>query len=389
MKIFFSAGEASGDLHASHVIRQLKTLSPECEIRFLGGDLMTEAAGVAPEIHYSEMAFMGFGDVIAHLPQVLGNLSKAKKALRDFMPDMLVLVDYPGFNLRLASYAKSLGIKVDYFIPPKIWAWKEYRLRDMRKYIDRIFSILPFEKEWYAERGVDVEYVGNPSVEELRQALDGLPSRPDFPGIDHSRPVLALVPGSRRGEIRDNLPVMDAAARRMGNVNVLVAAAPSVPADYYRQYTSFPLVEGATLRLMASADAALVTSGTASLECAIARTPQIVCYRAVGWKWAHDLFSHILKIPYVSLPNLIHGPIDRLNRSEVNREASRTGVRGCVVPELLVHNCNADNIIRLLEPLMHDSPERTAQLRGYDEMMKRLRVATPTAETVARRLLDR
>lgn len=389
MKYFFSAGEASGDLHAAQVIEHLRALDPGAEIAFLGGDLMACAAGLPPVIHYDRMAYMGFKDVALHLGEVLGNLRTAKEAIRRMRPDRVVLVDYPGFNLKLAKYAKSLGIPVDYYIAPKLWAWKAWRIKALKRYTDRVFSILPFEPAWFGERGLRVEYVGNPSVEEVDRELAAMrASGDDFrrsAGLD-DRPILAIVAGSRRGEIADNLPVMDAVARRHPEMQAVVAGAPSIPLEYYRRFTSLPVVEGKTLRLMAAADAALVTSGTASLEAALAGVPQVVCYRAVGWKWAHDLFTHILKIPYVSLPNLIGGPIDRKTRAEVNREAALTGVRGCIVPELLVHNCTPDMADRLLGPLTHETPEREAQLGGYAEIRRRLHTDNSAAETVARRI---
>ncbi len=388
MRYFFSAGEASGDLHASHVIAALRRLDPGAGIAFLGGDAMAAAAWCEPLIHYRRMAYMGFVDVAAHLPEVLGNLRTARRAIREMRPDRVVLVDYPGFNLKLADYAHSLGIPVDYYIAPKLWAWKEYRLRKLRRVTDRVFSILPFEPAWFGERGLDVTYVGNPSVEEVERALAGMPEAGEFRarhGLD-PRPILALVPGSRRGEIKANLPVMDAVARMYPDVQPVVAGAPSIERDFYSRFTSFPVVEATTLQLMAQARASLVTSGTASLESALAGCPQVVCYRAVGWKWAADLFTHILKIPYVSLPNLIYGPIDRATRARVNREAARTGVRGCVVPEMLVHNCTPAMVARQLGPLLGDTPERRAQLDGYEVIRARLHTDVPAAETVARLL---
>lgn len=388
MKYFFSAGEASGDIHAAQVIRSLREHDPEAEITFLGGDEMAAATGHAPLIHYRRMAYMGFIDVARHLPQVLGNLATAKKAIAAMCPDAVVLVDYPGFNLKLAEYAHSLGIPVHYYIAPKLWAWKEYRIKKLRKYVDRIYSILPFEPEWFGERGVKVEYVGNPSVEEVDAALKGLPSREEFNriyGLDR-RPILALVPGSRIGEIKANLPVMDAVARRHPEMQAVVAGAPSISPEVYRQYTSLPVVHATTLQLMSYARAALVTSGTASLESALAGAPQVVCYRAVGWKWAHDLFMHILKIPYCSLPNLITGRIDRQARDEVNREAVKSGVRGWIIPEMLVHNCTPDTVDAQLAPLLGDTPQREAQLEGYRQVRQRLATTRSAAATVARRI---
>lgn len=388
MHYFISAGEASGDIHAAGVIAELRRIDPEAKFTFLGGDAMASAAGCEPLIHYRRMAYMGFIDVARHLPEVLGNLRTARNAIAGMRPDRVVLVDYPGFNLKLAAYAHSLGIPVDYYIAPKLWAWKEYRLKALRRVTDRVFSILPFEPDWFGERGLDVEYVGNPSVEEVGRALASVPSAASFRtvhGLDE-RPILAIVPGSRRGEISANLPVMDAVARRHPDMQPVVAGAPSVDDGVYRRYTDFPIVHDSTLTLMARSHAALVTSGTASLEAALAGCPQVVCYRAVGWKWAADLFTHILKIPYVSLPNLIHGPIDRATRAAVNREAARTGVRGCVVPELLVHNCTPDMVDAALTPLLTDTPERARQLEGYDTIRTRLHTDYPAATSVAQRL---
>ena len=385
MRYFFSAGEASGDLHAAQVICELRDIQPDAEITFLGGDEMAAAAGTQPLIHYRRMAYMGFIDVARHLPEVLGNLATAKKAIAESRPDAVVLVDYPGFNLKLAEYASSLGIPVHYYIAPKLWAWKEYRIKKLRRYVDRLYSILPFEPEWFGERGVKAEYVGNPSVEEVEAAIGDMPSREEFErqyGFD-SRPILALVPGSRVGEIKANLPVMDAVARRHPEMQAVVAGAPSIDPEVYRQFTQFPVVESTTLRLMSHARAALVTSGTASLESALAGAPQVVCYRAVGWKWAHDLFMHIPKIPYCSLPNLITGRIDRKAREEVNREATRTGVRGWIVPEMLVHNCTPDTVDAQLTPLLAETSERDAQLKGYEEVRRRLHTSASAARTVA------
>lgn len=388
MKYFFSAGEASGDVHAAQVIRELRQLDPQAEIIFLGGDEMAEASGHEPLIHYRRMAYMGFIDVARHLPEVLGNLSAAKRAIADMRPDAVVLVDYPGFNLKLAEYAHSLGIPVHYYIAPKLWAWKEYRIKKLRRYVDRLYSILPFEPQWFGERGVKAEYVGNPSVEEVEQVLSALPPREEFAALHNlnARPILALVPGSRMGEIKANLPVMDAVARRHPEMQVVVAGAPSIDVEVYRQFTEFPVIHASTLQLMSYARGALVTSGTASLESALAGAPQVVCYRAVGWKWAHDLFMHILKIPYCSLPNLVTGRIDRKAREEVNREAVKTGVRGWIIPEMLVHNCTPEAVDAQLTPLLADTAARKAQLEGYEQVKERLFTSTSAAKTVARNI---
>ena len=391
MKYFFSAGEASGDVHAAQVIKELLRLDPDAEICFLGGDRMAEAAGKAPLIHFSRMAFMGFIDVAAHLPEVMGNFKTAKEAIRTMRPDAVILVDYPGFNLTLAKYAKGLGIKVFYYIAPKLWAWKSYRIKQIKCYVDEVFSILPFEPAWFGERGVNVTYVGNPSVEEVEEAIKSLPPRGEFlsrHGLT-DRPILALVPGSRVGEIKANLPVMDAVARRHPDLQTVVAGAPSLKKDFYARFTDFPVIDAATLGLMADSRVALVTSGTASLECALTGCPQVVCYRAVGWKWAHDIFVHILKIPYVSLPNLVGGKIDRETRRKVNEDSAKSGVRGCIVPEMLVHNCTPDNVDRQLSLIIPDGAPREAQLEGYARIRQILHTPTPAAANVARLIVNK
>lgn len=385
MRYFVSAGEASGDLHGGALLEAIGKLDAGAEFVFLGGDEMARSAGHEPLVHYREMAYMGFSEVLRNLGKVLGNLKRAKEEIARFRPDAVILIDYPSFNLKLARYAYGLGIPVYYYISPKIWAWKEWRVKDIRRYCRKVLSILPFEVEFYGKHGMAVQYVGNPSVEEVKSAIDSMPSRQEFErlhGLD-SRPILAIVPGSRMGEIKANLPVMDAVARMHPELQAVVAGAPAIDADVYRQFTGFPVVEATTLQLMSHARAALVTSGTASLESALAGAPQVVCYRAVGWKWAHDLFMHILKIPYCSLPNLITGRIDRQARDEVNREAVKTGVRGWIIPEMLVHNCTPEAVDAQLSPLLQDTPERAAQLRGYDEVKQRLFTSASAARTVA------
>ena len=389
MRYFFVAGEASGDVHAAGVIRHLRELDPEAEFQFLGGDEMAAAAGKEPLIHYNRMAYMGFVAVALHLREVLGNLKKAKQAIADFKPDALVLIDYPGFNLKLATYAKGLGIPVHYYIAPKLWAWKEYRIKKMRTDVDHIYSILPFEEEWFGERDCHVDYVGNPSVEEVNRALQSQPSAEEFRrihGLD-SREILAIVPGSRRGEISQNLPVMAEVAKRHPEFQPVIAGAPSIPREFYEQFTEIKVIDAATLQLMAQAKGALVTSGTASLECALAGTPQVVCYRTMGKKIVHKVFERILKIPYVSLPNLIACPTDRGERDRVNREVDATGVRMGIVPEMLAHHCNPDEVDRQLTPLLSDTPERKAQLEGYERVRERLHTTDSAARSVAERIV--
>ena len=210
MKYFLSVGEASGDIHAAALISAIRETDCDAKFAYLGGDLMHNASETAPVIHYREMAYMGFSEVIKHLPQVLGNLKRAKKAITDFKPDALILVDYPSFNLKLARHAYSMGIPVYYYISPKVWAWKEYRVKDIKRYVRQLFSILPFEIEFYRKHNYDITYVGNPSVEEIELRAKNTPDRPTFLSTHNlpDRPLLALIPGSRQGEIRNNLPIM-------------------------------------------------------------------------------------------------------------------------------------------------------------------------------------
>lgn len=353
------AGEASGDLHASNLISSLKTIDPEAEFRFFGGDLMAKAARKNPDVHYEMMNVMGFSEVLRKLPTLWKNLRTAKRLIDTFRPDVLILVDYPSFNLKLAKYAHNKGIKVDYFISPKVWAWKEYRVKSIKKYVDNLYSILPFEVGFFKKHGYKVTYVGNPSVQEIDYALGHLPPRRHFverQGFeDKEKPIIALLPGSRKGEIRNNLPLMIAAAKRFPDFQYAVAAAPAVPEKFYREIAQDPglqVVFGATPTLLKYSQAAVVTSGTATLETALIGTPQVVCYRGNGKKLTYKLMEKLLKVKYISLPNLI--------------------INNSVVPELLLHNCTPATIARELSPLLQASPKREWQISGYKNLKRRL-----------------
>lgn len=359
MKIMIIAGEASGDLHASYLIKSLLKEKGDVEIRFFGGDLMEAAAGHAPDLHYRELNVMGFVEVARHLPAIMRNLKLAKDILRRWRPDLLILVDFPGFNLRLAKYAHKIGVRCEYYISPKIWAWKEWRIRTIRKCISRIYSILPFEPDFYKARGYkDDIYVGNPSVQEIEHIMNHISPLRHFKerqGITDDRPIIALLPGSRRSEIKANLPLMIAAARRYPEFQYVVAAASAIPEVYYREVAQDPglkVVFGGAMTLVKYSQAALVTSGTATLETALVGTPQVVCYRANGKRWTYNIMEKLLHVKYVSLPNLIVG----------NR----------VVPELLLHNCTTENIARELSPLLQSSPKREWQINGYKMMRRKL-----------------
>lgn len=370
MKYFLIAGEASGDLHASHLIESIKQIDAEAEFRFLGGDLMAAQAGVQPIIHYRDMAYMGFADVVRHLGKILGFLGTARRSIDEWHPGHVILIDYPSFNLKVAKYAHNLGIPVHYFISPKVWVWKEWRVKDIRRYVDHMYCILPFEPDWYQEHGYKATYVGNPTVQEVAQA-----SR-DFPDFDRfigefglsGKPIIALVPGSRVREIRDNLPLMLQAAARHPEYQPVIAGAPSIADSLYRDVMgkmAVPVLRDATYPLVHHARAALVTSGTATLETALLGTPQVACYRFNGSKWSYNFYRRLLTGKYVTLPNLITDEP--------------------VIPELLMHLCTVDSIDGHLTALLGDTPERTAMLDGYRRLAERL--GTDVCTMTAARLI--
>ncbi len=370
MKYFLIAGEASGDLHASHLIESIKQIDAEAEFRFLGGDLMAAQAGAQPIIHYRDMAYMGFADVVRHLGKILGFLGTARRSIDEWRPGHVILIDYPSFNLKVAKYAHNLGIPVHYFISPKVWVWKEWRVKDIRRYVDHMYCILPFEPDWYQEHGYKATYVGNPTVQEVAQA-----SR-DFPDFDRfigefglsGKPIIALVPGSRVREIRDNLPLMLQAAARHPEYQPVIAGAPSIDDSLYRDVMgnqAVPVLRDATYPLVHHARAALVTSGTATLETALLGTPQVACYRFNGSKWSYNFYRRLLTGKYVTLPNLITDEP--------------------VIPELLMHLCTVDSIDGHLTALLGDTPERTAMLDGYRRLAERL--GTDVCTMTAARLI--
>ena len=366
MKYFLIAGEASGDLHASHLMASIKHEDQQAEFRFLGGDLMEAQAGVPPIIHYRDMAYMGFMDVVKHLGKILGFLGTARRAIDEWQPEALILVDYPSFNLKVAKYAHNLGIPVHYFISPKVWVWKEWRVKDIRRYVDHMYCILPFEPDWYQERGYKATYVGNPTVQEVAQASKDFPDFVHF--IDQNglsdRPIIAVLPGSRVREIRDNLPLMLEASARHPEYQVVIAGAPSITDELYHDVLggkSVPVLRDATYPLVHHARVALVTSGTATLETALLGTPQVACYRFNGSKWSYNFYRRLLSGKYVTLPNLITDEP--------------------VIPELLMHLCTVESIDEHLTELLGDTPGRAAMLDGYKRLADRLgtNVCTATA----------
>ena len=353
MKYYLIAGEASGDLHASRLMRSLKAHDAEAEFRFYGGDLMQAEGGTLVK-HYSELAYMGFVPVLLHLPTILRNMRQCKEDIRRWMPDVVILVDYPGFNLKIADYVKHHSIcPVYYYISPKIWAWKEYRIKDIKRNVDGLFSILPFEVDFFEKKHhYPIHYVGNPTADEVKEWRLTPPSQG---GDGGGSPVIALLAGSRKQEIKDNLPTMIKAAQKFEkDYELVLAGAPSIDEAYYQRFlegTNVRLVKNQTYDVLSKAHAALVTSGTATLETALFGVPQVVCYETplpwlIGW-----LRKKLLKVKYVSLVNLI-----------ADRE---------VVTELVADTFSQANIEHELE-LILDGPARQQMLEGYEEVWQRL-----------------
>lgn len=357
MKIFLIAGEASGDLHAAHLMRAIKQMQPDVEFRFYGGDEM-QAVGGTLLCHYRELAYMGFVQVALHLRTILRGMAQCKREIAEWKPDALILVDYPGFNLKMARFAKENAIcPVFYYISPKIWAWKEHRIHAIRRDVDRLFSILPFEVDFFeGKHHYPISYVGNPSVDEV-SAFIVAQGAPKSDGQ-----TIALLPGSRRQEIVDNLSrMLQAALPFATNYKLVIAKAPAIELDFYERIiqasgidaSRVQMVSGQTYALLSHATAALVTSGTATLETALFRVPQVVCYYIrCGW-FVSRVRPYFLKVPFISLVNLIAG-----------RE---------VVPELVADGMCVENVrAHLAQLLPADAPARLAQLKGYEEMAKRL-----------------
>lgn len=373
MKYFIIAGEASGDIHGSALIDALKKHDNNAQVEFLGGDLMARSAGHQPLIHYRDMAFMGFIEVIKHLRSILGFMKKAKNAMTATRPDALILIDYPSFNLKIAKWAHNQGIPIFYFISPKVWAWKEYRVKSIKLYVDRVFSILPFETEFYRKHDYEVEYVGNPTVKEIDAALSSMRDSKHFcleNGLDHTKPIIAIVPGSRRKEIRDNLPTMLAAASRHSDCQPVIAGAPSIDTVLYQQVMSdvnVPVLRDQTFELVRHARVALVTSGTATLETALLGTPQVACFRMNGSKRVYKFYRKLIKGKYVTLPNLIDD--------------------SPIIPELLLHMCTVESVDDWLCKLLTDSAERQAMIEGYKRIAEKLTKKDCTA-TTAQRIIE-
>ncbi len=350
MKYYIIAGEASGDLHGSNLMRGLKNEDPDSEFRFWGGDLMSSVGGTLVR-HYRETAIMGFVEVVKQLDKVLGNLSFCKKDLLSHRPDVLILIDYPGFNFRMAKFARKHGIKVFYYIAPKVWAWKESRVKRLQKDIDKLFTIFPFEIEYFRKWNIEPIYCGNPLIDSIELGLDSEMAR-NFANR-HSlgeKESIAILPGSRRGEIEFLLPRYREVIKRLGDkYNYLVAAAPSIEDSLYEKYLlgcNVKIIRGETYPLLKNSTAALIASGTASLEAALIGTPQVVGYG--GNPLSYQIAKRLVKVNYISLGNLI---LDRL-----------------AFKELIQNDCNPDTLLQEVERILNDSDYREEMIASYSEI---------------------
>lgn len=359
MKYYLIAGEASGDLHASRLMHELKHQDPKAEFRYYGGDAM-QAEGGTLVCHYSKLAYMGFVQVVLHLREIMCGMKQCKKDISDFQPDAVILIDYPGFNLDIAKWAKkNLSAKVVYYISPKIWAWKEYRIKDIKKNVDLMLSILPFEVDFYKKHNYDITYVGNPTVDELAPLREEKFDRDAFCAkneLNVNQSIIAVLAGSRKAEVNDNLPIMLEAVSAIPCHEVVIAGAPGLTEEFYepilQHYRKVPpvrIVYGQTYDLLRAAQAAVVTSGTATLETAYLNVPQVVCYSVGGGVVFYKIMEFLLRrIKYVSLVNLL------LNASSV--------------VELLGYKLTPLKLREEVLKVLNDTQERDAQLKEYDRM---------------------
>lgn len=351
MKYYLIAGEASGDLHGSNLMRSILALDKDAKFRYWGGDLMKEVSSNIVT-HYKDVAFMGFIEVVKHLPLILRKIKQCKKDIIEYQPDRLVLIDYPGFNLRIAEWAHSQNIEVSYYISPQIWAWKKNRGFKIKKVVDKMITILPFENEFYKQFNVEAHYVGHP----LLDAIDRFEPDPLFRSKNNinSGKTIALLPGSRNQEVSKILPIMaEAIAKNNSFENIIVAATPHVEKSLYKkglsplQSKNIRIIESASYDILSIADAALVSSGTATLETALFGVPQIVCYKT-SWS-SYEIGKRIIDLKYISLVNLI---MDQ-----------------ALVKELIQHDLTVENINHELSEIL----KNTAQIKnGYSELRNKL-----------------
>lgn len=372
MRYYLIVGEASGDLHASRLMRSLKKYDELAEFRFFGGDLMAAEGGTRVK-HYKELAYMGFVPVLLHLGTIFSNMKRCKEDIVAWKPDVVILVDYPGFNLNIAKFLKkNTLIPVYYYISPKIWAWKEWRIKSIKRDVSEMFSILPFEVPFYEQKHkYPIHYVGNPTAQEVAEFRAGYhQTYEEFcreNNLDSRKPIIALLAGSRLQEIKDNLPAMIEVAERFEDYQMVLAGAPSIEDEYYDKFlegTPVRVVKNKTYQLLSHTTAALVTSGTATLETALFNVPQVVCYETPLPKLIRFAFNHVLKVDYISLVNLV-----------ANKE---------VVPEMFADKFTIDGIANELYKIMPGQPARERMLAEYQEVLRELgsRVAPDEAASI-------
>ncbi|GAA4797002.1 lipid-A-disaccharide synthase [Olivibacter ginsenosidimutans] len=365
MNYYIVAGEASGDLHGAHLIRALRGMDAHAQFRIVGGDQMQQASGEHAVLHIADMSYMGFVEVLVHIRSILRNLKTVKADLIAYRPDALVLIDFPGFNLKLAAFAKQHGIKVFYYISPKVWAWNTGRVKKIKRIVDHLFCILPFEVDFYAKWGMEVDYVGNPLLDAISQHHTNKQFKQSN-GLDN-KPLIALLPGSRKMEISKLLPEMSRLVKLFPGHQFVIAGAPNFDKSYYQHYihgADIPIVFNQTYDLLKHAEAAVVASGTATLETALLHVPQVVVYKANALSIA--IGRRVIKVAYISLVNLI-----------MNKE---------VVKELIQEAANSNTISKELDQLLNNKIYREEMLAQYQALQERM--GTPGAsEKVARQLL--
>ncbi|MDB5197711.1 MAG: lipid-A-disaccharide synthase [Flaviaesturariibacter sp.] len=365
MKYYIIAGEASGDLHGSNLIKEIKQLDATADIRCWGGDLM-QAQGAQLVKHYKDLAFMGFIEVIKNLPTILNNLKFCKADIEAFQPDVLVLIDYPGFNLRVAKWAKEKGLKVIYYISPQVWAWKESRVKQIKQVVDKMLVILPFEKDFYQTKwDYKVDFVGHPLVQVINEFKEIQGNT-----IEYLKPVIALLPGSRQQEVSVKLPVMLEASKAFPDYQFIVAKATSLDEDFYasllKDYPSVLTVKNETYKLLSEAKAALVTSGTATLETALFGVPQVVCYK--GSAISYQIAKRLIKIKYISLVNLI---MDKP-----------------VVTELIQSEFTVENVTKELDAILNNERRKLQLQKDYFELKQLLQQGGNASQKAAKIVVD-
>lgn len=368
MKYYLIAGEASGDLHGSNLMAELKKKDEDAKFRFWGGDFMLrQSDNIA--VHYKDIAFMGFVEVLQNLGRIFRNINLCKKDIIKYNPDAIILIDYPGFNLRIAGFAKKEGFRVYYYISPKVWAWKQSRVKKIKKFVDKMFVILPFEVEFYRKNNFDVYYVGNPVLDSIEEKRKYFLSKKDFISKNKlsGKPIIALLPGSRKQEIKKMLPVMSELASKYPEHQLTICAVRNLPAELYLSYlpenSNIKIVFDQTYELLSHSVAAIVTSGTATLEVALLNVPEVVCYLAN--ELSYQIGKRIVSVPYISLVNLI-----------MEKE---------IVRELIQSDMSVNSVKDELDRLIFDNDYRDRMFGNYEKLRNKL--GKPGASGRAAKLL--